>query len=100
MSSLRKDPRQIIRRPVVSEKMTLMRADANTYVFVVAKDANKIEIAKAVEEIFEVKVAKVRTLNYNGKTRRVRFRVGSRADWKKAVVTLEGEQTIEVFDQV
>lgn len=100
MSSLRKDPRQIIRRPVVSEKMTLMRADANSYVFVVAKDANKIEIAKAVEEIFEVKVAKVRTLNYNGKTRRVRFRAGSRADWKKAVVTLEGEQTIEVFDQV
>lgn len=96
----RKDPRQIIRHPVISEKMSQMRTGANTYVFVVDKGANKIEIARAIEEIFEVKVSRVRTQNYAGKTRRVRFTMGQRPDWKKAIVTLEGDQTIEVFDQV
>lgn len=96
----RKDPRQIIRRPVVSEKMTQLRTGANTYVFVVDPAANKIEIAQAVEQIFDVKVTQVRTQNYAGKTRRTRVGVGQRASWKKAIVTLEGDQSIEVFDQV
>lgn len=96
----RKDPRQIIRRPVISEKMTQLRTGANTYVFVVDTAANKIEIGHAIEEIFGVKVTQVRTQNYAGKTRRVRAAVGQRPDWKKAIVTLEGEQSIEIFDQV
>ncbi|MCA9757479.1 MAG: 50S ribosomal protein L23 [Candidatus Eisenbacteria bacterium] len=96
----RKDPRQIIRRPVISEKMTQLRTGANTYVFVVDPVANKIEIARAIEEIFDVKVTQVRTQNYAGKTRRMRTSIGRKPDWKKAIVTLEGDQSIEIFDQV
>ena len=70
------------------------------YTFEVAKDANKIEIAKAVEEIFGVKVAKVNTLNMQGKEKRTgRFPAGRRPSWKKAMVTLtEDSKTIEFFE--
>ena len=64
----------------------------------VAKDANKIEIAKAVEELFNVKVAKVNTISVKGKQKRMGRSVGYRPDWKKAIVTLEGDKTIEFFE--
>ena len=89
----------IIIRPIITERAMSGAADKK-YVFEVAKDAGKIEIKKAVEEIFGVKVAKVNTLNMQGKAKRTgRFPAGRRANWKKAMVTLtEDSKTIEFFE--
>ena len=89
----------IIKRPIITEKSMSMTEDKR-YTFEVAKDANKIEIAKAVEEIFGVKVAKVNTINYDGKTKRVGAgRPGARKSWKKAYVQLtQDSKTIEFFE--
>ena len=83
-----KDPRDIIIKPVVSEK-SYAAYDANVYTFVVAGDANKIEIRHAVEEIFGVKVLSVNTINRQGKRKRTRFGVGKRKDTKRAIVTVD-----------
>jgi large subunit ribosomal protein L23 len=90
----------VIRRPLVTEKTTTLREDGRTVVFEVARDANKIEIKKAVEAIFSVKVATIRTLRVHGKPKRVGRHAGHRPDWKKAIVTLKKGQTIELFEQV
>ena len=89
----------IIKRPVITEQ-SMESASFKKYTFEVAKDANKIEIAKAVEEIFGVKVAKVNTLNMQGKEKRTgRYPAGRRPSWKKAMVTLtEDSKTIEFFE--
>ena len=89
----------IILKPVITERSMAGTADKK-YTFYVATSANKIEIAKAVEEIFGVKVAKVNTLNMQGKAKRTgRFPAGRRANWKKAMVTLtEDSKTIEFFE--
>ena len=89
----------IIKRPIITEQSMAETANKK-YTFEVAKDANKIEIAHAVEEIFGVKVAKVNTLNVQGKTKRVgRYPEGRRASWKKAMVTLTADsKTIEFFE--
>ena len=89
----------IILRPVITENSMDGIADRK-YTFEVAKDANKIEIAKAVEQIFGVKVAKVNTLNMQGKLKRMGARpAGRRASWKKAMVTLTADsKTIEFFE--
>ena len=89
----------IIKRPVITEQ-SMSQIEEKKYVFEVAKDANKIEIAKAVEEIFGVKVAKVNTLNVQGKMKRVgRYPQGRTASWKKAMVTLTADsKTIEFFE--
>ena len=88
----------IIRRPIITEQSMDQVADRK-YTFEVAKNANKIEIKKAVEEIFKVEVEKVTTMNYDGKPKRQGVFVGKRADWKKAVVKLkEGSKTIELFE--
>lgn len=93
-----KTAQDIILRPVITENSMDGVADKK-YTFKVAKDANKIEIAKAVEEIFGVKVAKVNTMNVNGKLRRYGRFEGLTASWKKAVVTLtEDSKSIEFFD--
>jgi large subunit ribosomal protein L23 len=69
------------------------------YAFEVARDANKVEIKKAVEEIFGVKVARINTVSMNGKSRRRGYTTGRTSDWKKAYVKLtEGSKTIEFFD--
>ena len=94
-----KDPRDIIIRPVVSEK-SYSAFDDNVYTFVVAHDANKIEIRKAVEELFATKVASVRTINRKGKRKRNRTSGAwsSRATRKRAIVTLaDGEEHIDIF---
>ena len=89
---------EIVLRPVITENSMDGMADRK-YTFEVAKDANKIEIAKAVEELFGVKVAKVNTINVNGKLRRYGRFVGYTASRKKAIVTLtEDSKTIEFFD--
>jgi large subunit ribosomal protein L23 len=96
-----KDPRQIIVRPLVTEKTADAKEATNTVCFQVATTANKIEIKKAVEELFGVKVVGVRVLNIHGKVRRYGRFTGRRPDWRKAYVRLAaGEKTIEFFDQV
>ncbi len=85
----------VIRRPVITEKATLLSEDGKV-VFQVAKDATKKEITEAVEALFKVKVAKVNTLLVKGKTKRFRGIAGRRADVKKAVVTLADGQSIDV----
>ncbi len=88
----------IIRRPIVTERSMDQVADRK-YTFEVARGANKIQIKKAVEEIFKVEVEKVTTMNYIGKPKRQGVFSGKRADWKKAVVKLkEGSKTIELFE--
>ena len=89
----------IIKRPIITEQ-SMAETEAKKYTFEVAKSANKIEIAKAVEEIFGVKVAKVNTLNMQGKEKRTgAYPKGRRPSWKKAVVTLsEDSKTIEFFE--
>jgi large subunit ribosomal protein L23 len=89
----------IIIRPIITEQ-SMEQGDINKYAFEVARDANKIEIAKAIEEIFGVKVMKVTTLNRQGKIKRTgRYPEGPRPAWKKAVVRLtEDSKTIEFFE--
>ena len=90
--------RDIILAPVITEKSVAAMGDKK-YTFCVADGSNKIEIAKAVEEIFGVKVAKVNTISMKGKKRRMGRFEGYTSDWKKAVVTLtEDSKTIEFFD--
>lgn len=83
----------VLRGPMLTEKGTLLKEVDNKVMFKVAKSANKIEIKNAIEEIFKVKVARVSTMNYMGKTKRMGRYEGKRPDWKKAIVTLkEGEK--------
>ena len=95
-----KDPREVIIRPVITERSYDVMEN-NVYTFEVAKDSNKIEIAKAVEAIFDVKVVKVNTLNVKAKPKSMRTRKGifdgATRTWKKAMVTLAEGETIEVF---
>ena len=93
------DPRDVIIRPVVSEKSYAL-LDAGVYTFVVHPEANKIEIRQAVEAIFNVRVANVNTLNRKGKRKRNRrsFTFGTRPNTKRAVVTLYGGDRIELFE--
>lgn len=87
----------IIRRPVISER-SMENTTEKKYTFIVDKKANKTQIKKAIEEIFEVKVEKVNTMNYDGKTKRVGRNVGKTASFKKAIVKLtQDSKDIEVF---
>lgn len=93
-----KDARDIIYKPLVTEKATRLM-EQNKYVFIVDKRANKIEIRKAVEDLFGVKVESVNTQNVSGKPKRVGIHRGYKPDRKKAIVTLkEGSKPIELFE--
>jgi len=95
-----KSPYDIIIKPVVTEASMDMIADKK-YTFKVATDANKVEIKKAVEEIFDVKVDKVTTMNFDGKLKRMGRFEGRRAAYKKAVVKLKADsKTIEFFESM
>lgn len=88
----------IIRKPVITEKSMAAMADKK-YTFIVQINANKVQIKKAVEEVFGVKVEKVQTIRTMGKTKRMGVHVGKRADFKKAVITLtEDSKNIEFFE--
>ena len=93
------DPRDVILEPVVSEKSYAL-LDANAYTFKVRKDSNKVQIRQAIEEIFDVRVLKVTTLNRKGKRKRNRrtFTYGSRASTKRAIVTLQPGDRIDLFE--
>jgi large subunit ribosomal protein L23 len=94
-----KDPRDVIIKPVVSEKSYAL-LDNGVYTFIVAPDANKTEIRQAVESIFNVRVEKVNTSNRKGKRKRNRrtFTYGKRPDRKRAIVTLHGDDRIDLFE--
>ena len=91
------EARDIIIRPLITEKSTTLMAEGK-YVFEVAKAANKIEIAKAISQIFNVKVASVNTVNVEGKVKRIGRSIGKRSDYKKAIVKLAAGETIEFFE--
>lgn len=86
----------VIKTVLVTEKAT-EQMEEGKYVFKVAAKSNKVEIAKAIEELFNVKVDSVNTMNYNGKRKRRRGIMGKKADFKKAVVTLVAGNTIEIY---
>ena len=98
MSAVNKDPRDIILKPVVSEKSYSL-IDEGKYTFLVDPRSSKTEIKLAIEKIFGVKVASVNTLNRQGKARRTRFGIGKRKDTKRAIVTLKSG-TIDIFTSV
>ncbi len=91
-----KDPRQVILRPIISERSYDL-IEQNRYTFEVAKQASKIEIGQAIESIFSVTVLSVNTMNVTGKPKRVRYAKGTTRSWKKAIVTLKEGDTIEAF---
>ena len=90
--------RTILIKPILTEKLSELQEKENKYGFVVDKDANKIEIKRAVENKFEVRVTKVTTMNMNGKLKRMGRFEGKRADWKKAIVTLEENDKIDFIE--
>jgi large subunit ribosomal protein L23 len=96
-----KRPDQIIVAPLITEKTTLLKEKGPVLAFRVDRRANKVEIRQAVEALFKVKVAQVRTQSVTGKNKRVGRFEGKRSDWKKAYVTLKpGQKTVEYFEAV
>jgi large subunit ribosomal protein L23 len=93
-----RDPRQVVLRPMVTEKATTAKDEHNQVTFQVAADANKVEVRQAVETIFKVKVTGVRTQVVFGKMKRMGRYLGRRPSWKKAVVTLGPGSKIELFE--
>jgi large subunit ribosomal protein L23 len=93
-------PQELIRRPLITEKSTRLKEGSNTICFEVARTANKIEVRRAVEKLFGVKVLDVRVANRQGKWKRMGRFVGQRKAWKKAYVRLAKDQSIEFFEGV
>jgi large subunit ribosomal protein L23 len=91
---------QVLLGPLLTEKGTMMKEKDNKVVFKVARDANKIEIRNAVEEIFKVKVNQVSTMNCKGKKKRLGKHEGRRPDWKKAIVTLKEGEKLDFIEGV
>ena len=95
-----KSAHDVIIRPIITEASMSRLADTK-YTFEVASDANKIDIKKAIEEIFKVEVDKVNTISVKSKNKRVGYHLGKTSEWKKAIVTLkETSKTIEFFDSM
>lgn len=93
-----KTARQIIISPLITEKSSRNHLENNSYTFKVSVNANKIEIKKAIEHVFNVKVLKVNTINQRGKVKRLGRYTGKRADWKKAIVKLQAGDKIAEFE--
>lgn len=93
-------PYDIIKRPVITEKTNIQKEAANQITFEVDRKANRIEIGRAVEQIFKVQVAGVQTMQIKGKVKRRGRTLGKRKDWKKAIVTLQPGQRIDFFEGV
>ena len=96
-SSIVLEPHQIVLRPLVTEKGMHRSTRYNQYAFEINPLADKSDVRRAVEDLFNVKVTKVRTQNRKGKPRRHRFRYGYTKSWKKALVTLDSEHRIDFF---
>ena len=95
-----RDPHDIIQAPLISEKGSLLTEKAHQVLFKVRPDANKIEVKKAVEALFKVKVLNVCTISVKGKRKQVGRLVGRTPSWKKAVVTLKEGQSLEFYEGV
>ena len=95
-----KDPQKILKRPLITEKLSALQEAQNQYGFEVDTKANKIEIKRAVEERFGVNVVKVRTMNINGKMKTLGRFTGRRSSWKKAIVSLKSGQSIDFFENI
>lgn len=93
-------PSDVLRRPLITEKATLLKGISNAVSFEVDARAKKKQIREAVEKLFKVKVEDVRTMNVSGKVKRRGRTVGLRPGWKKAVVTLKAGEKIEFFEGV
>ena len=91
------EPYQVVLRPLITEKATHLSERHNAYTFEVNPNANKTEIKEAVEVLFNVKVADVRTQNRRGKLRRYRLKVGRMRNWKKAIVALHADYRIDFY---
>ena len=94
------DAQRVIRRPLITEKATRLKESTNTICFEVARSANKIEVRRAIEKLFGVKVLDVRVANRQGKWKRMGRFLGQRKAWKKAYVRLAPDQKIEFFEGV
>jgi large subunit ribosomal protein L23 len=94
------DPHLIVRKALTTEKSLNLREGQHCYAFEVAGDANKLQVGRAIEELFKVKVLNVRTVNVRGKVKRLGRFTGRRASWKKAYVTIHPEGHIELFERV
>ncbi len=94
------DQYRIIRRSLVTEKSTSAKDENNKYIFEVDRRANKIEVAKAVEKLFKVRVLDVRVMNIAGKKKRIGRIMGEKPSWKKAIVTLAPGNRIEIHEGV
>jgi len=90
----------VLLNPLLTEKATMLKEDNNQVLFKVARDANKIDVKRAVEEVFKVKVSKVRMINYRGKKKRMGRYEGKRPDWKKAIVTLQKGEKLDFIEGV
>lgn len=90
------DIRNIIKRPLVTEKSSVAKEKEGKYTFVVDKDANKYQIKQAIEEMFNVKVVSVHTAIFGGKAKRMGMHEGTKSDWKKAIVKLKEGQEITI----
>jgi large subunit ribosomal protein L23 len=95
-----RDPRQIIKKALLTEKGNQLRQDRNEYVFLVDRDSNKIEVRQAIEHLFKVKVKEVHTMVQHGKIKTFGRYKGPKPDWKKAVVRLAKDNKIELFEGV
>lgn len=95
---MKRSPYEILIQPLLTEKITAMREQANKVGFLVRRDANRIEIKQAVEAALKVKVERVRVLNVTGKTKRLGRFSGKRPDWKKAIVTLKEGEKLELYE--
>jgi large subunit ribosomal protein L23 len=95
-----REPSDVIIRPVVTEASALLQEERQTYTFIVAKEANKLEIRNAVQTLFNVTVQDVRTANYPGKVRRVGRSIGRKSGYKKALVKLVEGDSIDVYEGV
>lgn len=92
------DPREILLKPIMTEKSMRQKEELNTVTFRVRPDANKVEIRSAVETVFNVKVSAVRTASFEGKLKRMGRHQGRRANWKKAIVTLAPGHKIDLVE--
>ncbi len=95
---MKKNPRDVILKPVVSEKSYDLIEYQNTYTFIVDPRSNKTEVKQAIEDIFDVKVLGVNTINRKGKVKRTGWKVGKRADTKRALVRLADGNSIDIFE--
>ena len=98
MGGIVKNLRAVIRRPLITERATQLQEARGKYSFEVDNRANKIDVKRAVESMFDVQVVKVNTTSVRGKVKRLGRFVGRRSDWKKAIVTLADGQSIDIFE--